>query len=47
MDLEIETSPDPGCHHLLFWVVSTFNNLLPLQHFEDHVEFKTIETGRV
>ncbi len=45
--LENETIPYPGRSNLLLTEVATFNNLLPLQHFEDQVEFKTIETGRI
>ena len=45
--LENETAPYPGRSNLILTEVATFNNLLPLQHFEDQVEFKTIETGRI
>jgi len=45
--LENETAPYPGQSNLLLSEVATFDNLPPLQHFSDQVEFKTIETGRI
>jgi predicted CoA-substrate-specific enzyme activase len=43
--LENETAAYPGLSGLLLNEVATFDNLPPLQHFADQVEFKTIETG--
>ncbi len=45
--LENETTPYPGRSNLLLTEVATFDNLPPLEHFADQVEFKTIETGRI
>jgi predicted CoA-substrate-specific enzyme activase len=45
--LENETAPYPGRANLLLTEVATFDNLPPLQHFADRVEFKTIESGRI
>ena len=45
--LENETIPYPGRSNLLLTEVATFDNLPPLEHFADQVEFKTIETGRI
>jgi predicted CoA-substrate-specific enzyme activase len=45
--LENETAPYPGRSNLVLAEVATFDNLPPLQHFADLVEFKAIETGHI
>jgi len=45
--LENETAAYPGLSNLLLNEVASFNSLPPLQHFEDQVEFKTLETGNL
>jgi len=45
--LENETATYPGHANLLLKEVATFENLPPLQHFADQVEFKTMETGEL
>ena len=45
--LKNETAPYPGRSNLLLTEVATFNNLPPLEHYADQVEFKTIQSGRI
>jgi len=45
--LENETAAYPGRSNLLLTEVASFDNLPPLQHFTDQVEFKTMETGNI
>ena len=45
--LENETAAFPGRSNLLLTEVATFDNLPPLQHFADQVEFKKMKTGRI
>ena len=45
--LENETAPYKGRSNLLLTEVATFDNLPPLPHYADQVEFKTMEKGIV
>ncbi len=45
--LKNETAPYPGHSNLLLTEVATFNNLPPLEHYADQVEFKTIQSGSI
>ena len=45
--LENETAPYPGRSGLLQTEIATFDNLPPLQDYDDQVDFKTLTTGRI
>ena len=45
--LEHETGKFPGISDLFNTDAASFETLAPLQHFEDMVEFKTIEKGKI
>ena len=45
--LENETTAYRGRSKLILEEVASFDNLPPLQHFADQVEFKTMETGNL
>ncbi|MBT8370302.1 MAG: activase, partial [Deltaproteobacteria bacterium] len=45
--LDNETAAYPGRSNVLLSEVATFDNLPPLRHFEDQVEFKKMETANI